>query len=56
MKPSCPHCNSTNVFGISRVVGYFSVIENWNPGKKSELKDRRKGNYRIPERVPVAGP
>ena len=43
--PSCPHCHSDNVYGMSRVVGYFSVIENWNKSKKSELKRRQKGNY-----------
>ncbi len=43
--PQCPHCSSENVYGISRVVGYFSVIENWNNSKKSELKRRQKGNY-----------
>ncbi|NHJ86562.1 MAG: hypothetical protein FK734_13940 [Asgard group archaeon] len=44
-KPSCPHCGSTDVFGMSRVVGYFSIIENWNKSKKAELKNRQKGNY-----------
>ena len=43
--PSCPHCKSDNVYGMSRVVGYFSVIENWNNSKKSELKRRQNGNY-----------
>ncbi|MHA1555998.1 MAG: anaerobic ribonucleoside-triphosphate reductase [Candidatus Heimdallarchaeota archaeon] len=43
--PQCPLCSSENVYGISRVVGYFSVIENWNNSKKSELKRRQKGNY-----------
>lgn len=43
--PYCPHCRSDNVYGMSRVVGYFSVIENWNDSKKSELKRRQKGNY-----------
>ncbi len=43
--PQCPHCSSENVYGISRVVGYFSVIDNWNNSKKSELKRRQKGNY-----------
>lgn len=43
--PQCPYCSSKNVYGISRVVGYFSVIENWNNSKKSELKRRQKGNY-----------
>jgi len=44
----CPHCGSANVIGISRVVGYYSVIENWNKGKIGELKDRQKGKYDVP--------
>jgi len=44
-KPCCPHCQSENVFGMSRVVGYFSIIDNWNSSKKAELKARQKGNY-----------
>ena len=43
--PTCPYCNSDNVYGMSRVVGYFSIIDNWNKSKKSELKRRQKGNY-----------
>ncbi len=43
--PSCPYCQSDNVYGMSRVVGYFSVIENWNRSKKAELKRRQEGNY-----------
>ncbi|MEA2071053.1 MAG: anaerobic ribonucleoside-triphosphate reductase [Asgard group archaeon] len=43
--PACPYCGSTNVYGISRIVGYFSVIDNWNASKKAELKNRQKGNY-----------
>ena len=42
---SCPVCGSSNVYGISRVVGYFSVIDNWNKSKQAELKRRQKGNY-----------
>ncbi|NHJ40492.1 MAG: hypothetical protein FK731_10710 [Asgard group archaeon] len=45
LEPTCPYCGSDNVYGMSRVVGYFSVIENWNESKKSELKRRQKGNY-----------
>jgi len=45
LEPRCPYCGSKNVFGMSRVVGYFSVIENWNASKKAELKRRQKGNY-----------
>jgi len=43
----CGHCGSTNVYGVTRVVGYFSRIDNWNTGKKAELKDRQKGNYKL---------
>jgi hypothetical protein len=32
---------------MSRVVGYLSRIENWNPSKIGELNDRRKGDYGI---------
>jgi len=33
--------------GITRIVGYFSKISNWNKSKLGELKDRRQGNYRV---------
>jgi hypothetical protein len=45
----CPRCKSTNTYGMSRVVGYFSVIDNWNNSKKAELKKRQKGNYWPPK-------
>lgn len=32
---------------MTRVVGYFSRVENWNKSKVGELKDRQKGNYSI---------
>lgn len=32
---------------MTRVVGYFSRVENWNKSKVGELKDRHKGNYAI---------
>lgn len=41
----CPKCGSKNVYGISRVVGYFSRINNWNKSKTAEFSDRQKGNY-----------
>ena len=43
----CAHCGSTNVYGVTRVVGYFSRIDNWNTGKKAEFKDRQKGCYKV---------
>lgn len=36
-----------NLVHISRVVGYYSRIENWNKSKVGELRDRQKGNYVI---------
>jgi hypothetical protein len=36
---------------ISRVVGYFSRIENWNKSKLGELKDRHKGSYAIADQA-----
>ena len=50
LKIKCPHCGSENVYGVSRVVGYYSKIENWNTGKKVEFKDRQKGNYEVGEK------
>ncbi|MBD3408519.1 MAG: hypothetical protein GF411_20515 [Candidatus Lokiarchaeota archaeon] len=32
---------------MSRVVGYFSKIENWNSSKIGELHDRQKGDYQL---------
>lgn len=37
---SCEYCGSENVYGITRIVGYFSKITTWNKGKLGELKDR----------------
>ena len=34
---------------MTRIVGYYSQIENWNKSKLGELDGRRKGNYAIPE-------
>ncbi len=45
--PFCSHCGSTNVYGISRVVGYFSRIDNWNRSKQAEFSDRQKGKYKV---------
>ena len=30
------------VEGITRITGYFTKISSWNPGKRAELRDRRK--------------
>ena len=39
--------NGRNVDHVSRVVGYFSKVHNWNPSKHGELKDRQAGKYGI---------
>ncbi len=44
---SCSHCGSSEVYGITRIVGYYSKITNWNKNKIGELKDRHAGNYKI---------
>jgi len=33
---------------VTRIVGYFSRVENWNQSKLSELADRHRGNYGVP--------
>jgi len=52
----CPSCSSTDVYSVTRIVGYFSRITNWNKSKIGELKDRRKGSYSLgsPIRAEVA--
>ena len=36
------------LYHVTRIVGYFSRIENWNKSKLGELTDRRRGDYAIP--------
>jgi ribonucleoside-triphosphate reductase len=44
----CPECGSTDVVGETRVVGYFSKIQNWNKSKRyGELLARHAGRYNI---------
>ena len=31
--------------GITRIVGYYSRVHNWNKSKVGELRDRAKGSY-----------
>ncbi len=45
---TCPSCQSTDVVGETRVVGYFSKVQNWNKSKRfGELKARQRGQYAI---------
>lgn len=43
--PHCKYCGSKNVEGWSRVVGFFSKINDWNKSKVAEFEARQKGNY-----------
>jgi len=36
-----------SLYHVTRVVGYYARIENMNQSKIGEIKDRRKGDYRI---------
>jgi hypothetical protein len=40
------------VYGITRVVGYFSRTSNWNKSKLGELKDRQRGRYSVERAMP----
>lgn len=39
--------NIAPLYHVTRIVGYYSRIENWNKSKLGELTDRRHGNYAI---------
>ncbi|HHT9125161.1 MAG TPA: hypothetical protein ACFYD6_05000 [Candidatus Brocadiia bacterium] len=40
---------TTRLFGITRIVGYYSRVNNWNKSKKAELADRHRGSYKLSE-------
>lgn len=37
------------LYAITRIVGYYSQVANWNKSKLGELEGRRAGNYSLPE-------
>lgn len=47
LKDNCSECGSKDVDGITRIVGYFSKVSNWNKSKLGELEDRHKGDYSV---------
>jgi len=52
---NCRKCGSDQVVGETRVVGYFSKIQNWNKSKRyGELIARQKGQYAIETAAAVA--
>lgn len=44
---TCPKCGSDKVFGETRIVGYFSRINNFNLSKLAELRAREHGRYAV---------
>ena len=58
IKEKCTTCGSARVEGETRVVGYFSKINNWNKSKRSgELPARQRGIYAVESAaVPAACP
>lgn len=32
---------------VTRIVGYYSKVKNWNKSKLGELRDRKEGDYRV---------
>jgi hypothetical protein len=34
---------------LTRIVGYYSNMRNWNPSKLAEARDRARGAYVVPE-------
>ena len=48
LQSACVQCGSEDVFGLTRVVGYFSKIQNWNKSKRyGELINRHRGDYAV---------
>lgn len=43
----CSECGSEDVFGETRIVGYFSRISNFNLSKLAELRARQRGKYKV---------
>lgn len=38
---------NNRLYGITRIVGYYSRISNWNKSKIGELQDRHRGRYSV---------
>jgi len=56
LKTQCPLCGSMNVYGVTRIVGYFSKIQTWNRSKVGELYERVRTDLgAVPAQDPPAG-
>ncbi len=40
LRTQCSYCGSMDVYGVTRIVGYFSKVQTWNRSKVGELYDR----------------
>ena len=40
LRSQCPLCGSMDVYGVTRIVGYFSKVQTWNRSKIGELYER----------------
>lgn len=49
IEEKCGSCSSLDVYSVTRIVGYFSRVNNWNPSKLAELADRQAGDYAVKE-------
>ncbi len=45
--PSCGNDDRMSLKNMTRIVGYYSFIDNWNPSKRSELEARHNGYYSV---------
>jgi len=50
LQSSCPHCQSEDVDGITRITGYFTKISRWNKGKLGELRNRYRNQAFLEEK------
>ncbi|MHA1472558.1 MAG: anaerobic ribonucleoside-triphosphate reductase [Promethearchaeota archaeon] len=39
---TCPQCHSNHVKVYSRITGYYSEVDRYNPGKKAEWEARKR--------------
>ena len=46
LRTQCTYCGSLEVYGVTRIVGYFSKVQTWNRSKVGELYDRVRTDLR----------
>lgn len=44
---------TVHLVGVTRIVGYYSRVTNWNKSKIGELGDRHQGNYSVSTLVKI---